>query len=307
MSKLGNLKYLELNGHGGEDLIDGQRWQTITNHLDTFNFLLSLSSDIDVQNLDSFRTPFWLVDKQWYVAYNTSDFLFTVPFFARTRADEKFQLPRLTTAPDLTIFYQSITRLALSRSVFPIRHRFSQVQTLAISAHVQFPLIEQIIDLNRIHRLIVSSINQFDQIFLLINALPNLHRIAIIDNIKYFLKQIPSITFENIQTLEIGSFYSLTSTNTGSNRCNTKQIATVFPQLKHLHIRHRCSPSKMLGFIRQCKHLNNASFRFTESYFYSKSVIEYIAEIQSAFDRYRSSQWHDFTYRFGSQSVYVWL
>lgn len=307
MSKLGNLKYLELNGRGGEDLVDGQRWQSIVQHLNTLNFIFALSSDIDVRNLDSFRTNFWLVEKHWYVAYNTSDFFFTVPYFARTRTDEKCPLPLLTTAPDPAIFYQSITRLTLSRSVIPIKHRLCQVQTLAISAYVPLPIIERIIDTNRIHRLIISSIKQFDWISLLINTLPNLHRLTIIENIKSFLHENPSIILPNIHTLEIGTFYSLNTTNLTSNYYNTKQIASVFPQLKHLHIRHQCSYNKMIGFIHRCEQLSNASFRFNESFFYSTSVIEDIKQIQSAFDRYRSSQSHHFTYRFGTQSVYVWL
>lgn len=307
MSRLVRLKSLELHGRGGEDLVNGQRWQTITNHLQTFNFMIGLSSGISVDNLDSFRSPFWLIEKKWYVAYNTSDFLFTVPYFARTRGDEKFQPPILSTVPDPNIFHQCITRLTLSRSVFEIKQRFPQVDVLVLSTPIVFSLIEEIVDLNRIQRLILSSTTNFDGISFLISSLPNLHRISLIDNIKSYLKQLHEGSFPKIQSLEIGSFYSLTATSPTSNRYDLKQLAMIFPRVKHLHIRHRCSTRKILGFIHRFTQLNNASFRFTQSYLYSECVLDHIAEIQSSFDKYRSAQRHDFTYRFGSQSVYVWL
>lgn len=307
LSKLVHLKSLELHGRGGDDLVSGQRWQSIIHHLQTFNFMISLSSDVDVNHLDSFRSPFWLITKKWYVAYNTSDFLFTVPYFARTRGEEKFQPPILSTVPDPEIFHRCITRLTLSSSVFKIKHRFSQVDVLVLSVPIAFALIEEIIDVNRIQRLILSSKKTSDGISLIINALPNLHRITFIDNIKYFLSQLTGTSFPKIQSLEIGSYYSLSAMNTTCNRYDSKKLASIFPCVKHLHIRHQCSTMKMLGFIRRFQQLNNASFRFTQSYLYSESIVDLIAEIQSSFEKYQTAQRHDFTYRFGTQSVYVWL
>ncbi|CAF0945030.1 unnamed protein product [Rotaria sp. Silwood1] len=67
------------------DIISGHQWKYLVPHLQTFDFRFCLLNRSDEKILDSFRSPFWLEQKQWFVAYDdyqSSPCLFTVPRFA---------------------------------------------------------------------------------------------------------------------------------------------------------------------------------------------------------------------------------
>ncbi|CAF5043864.1 unnamed protein product, partial [Rotaria sp. Silwood1] len=63
MSDLPRLKHLILIANCNRDVVNGQRWQMIVQHLVTFNFMFNLSVSLEYQDLDSFRTSFWLEEK----------------------------------------------------------------------------------------------------------------------------------------------------------------------------------------------------------------------------------------------------
>ncbi|CAF4822099.1 unnamed protein product, partial [Rotaria sp. Silwood1] len=63
MSNLPRLKHLILIVNCNCDVVNGQRWQMIVQHLITFNFMFNLSVSLESQDLDSFRTSFWLEEK----------------------------------------------------------------------------------------------------------------------------------------------------------------------------------------------------------------------------------------------------
>lgn len=74
------------------DVADGILWERILSKIITFNFLFifrdSLWSEKPI-TLDSFRTPFWLEKKQWYVVYNRCtvtgfSLLYSIPYFMDT-------------------------------------------------------------------------------------------------------------------------------------------------------------------------------------------------------------------------------
>ncbi|CAF4043322.1 unnamed protein product, partial [Rotaria sp. Silwood2] len=67
------------------DIISGYQWKYLVSHLQTFDFRFYLSHKSDEKILDSFRSSFWLEQKQWFVAYDDCQSLpclFTVPRFA---------------------------------------------------------------------------------------------------------------------------------------------------------------------------------------------------------------------------------
>jgi hypothetical protein len=307
MGKLPSLIYLQLQGYGNTDLLDGQRWQTITSGLNTFNFMFDISTLIDIENLDSFRSPFWLIEKHWYVAYSSSGYIFSVPYFANTETDGVFQPPALWTVPDISIFYRCITQLTLSKPVVDINHRFPEVQTLSMSTSIHLSFIEQIVDLNRIQHLMLSSITKYIGVIFLINEMPNLYRISIMNNLKSFLEEVRCKSFEKIRNLQIGSFNS-SSDNTDSDDYNysIEHLCSVFPCVKQLHISHSCSETQIFSFMNQFKQLTIASFRFISPYTYL-NIVKDLTEIQSALNQHRSAQKLDYSYRLGKASLYVWL
>ncbi|CAF1114779.1 unnamed protein product [Rotaria sordida] len=68
-----------------KDMVDGHQWKYLVSHLQTFDFHFYLSDRSDEKILDSFRSSFWLKQKQWFVAYDDHQSLprlFTVPRFA---------------------------------------------------------------------------------------------------------------------------------------------------------------------------------------------------------------------------------
>jgi hypothetical protein len=305
MRKLPSLKYLELCGYGDASLLDGQRWQMITSGLNIFNFMLQASPSIKVENLDSFRSPFWLTEKHWYVAYSSYGRLFSVPYFATTESDGNFQPPDLWTAPDISIFYRCVRKLTLSESVYEINHRFSEVETLSISNSIHLLFIEQIVDPNRIQRLTLSSITRYFELIALVIKMPNLYQISIIDNIKHFLEEIGGGSFEQIQNLDISHPYS-TGDTCDDNNYNIEQLCSIFPCVKHLHIAHACSETQIFSFMNQLKQLTVASFRFISSYSHIDNP-EGLTEIQSALNHHRFARKLDYSYRLAVSSLNVWL
>ncbi len=306
MMKLPSLKHLELHASGNADLVDGQRWQTITNRLITFNFIFYLSADADVEDLDSFRSAFWLNEKHWFVVH-TSGCLFSVPHFAETEADEDFQLPVHSTLSDMNIFYKNITQLTLSQPVVDIKHRFIHVQTLAMNYSINVPFIEHIVDLNRIQHLILSPLTTYSGFMLLINQMPNLYRISIRNKIKCFLEEVAGESFQKIRNLEIGYRYSFSRDDEDNDNYNIDQLRFVFPYIEHLHVAHSCSNTEILHLINQFKQLSTASFYCSSRFRYLEHKDNRIIEIQSALNQNRSLQMLDYTYRFDQSSVHIWL
>ncbi|CAF3936133.1 unnamed protein product [Rotaria sordida] len=129
MSNLPRLKHLILIANCNRDVVNGQRWQMILQHLITFNFMFYLSVSLESQDLDSFRTSFWLEEKHWFVACGRKN-LYSVPHFYQTTADEDFQFPLCSTVSDNIIFYETINRLTLSSISNNTNHYFPHVQTL---------------------------------------------------------------------------------------------------------------------------------------------------------------------------------
>jgi hypothetical protein len=84
LPKLPHLKHLELILTGDEDLIDGYRWEILTNFFTTFSFKFNVNSYF--LRLDSFRTSFWLKEKCWYVGCHDSC-VFSVPYFFVVHVD----------------------------------------------------------------------------------------------------------------------------------------------------------------------------------------------------------------------------
>jgi len=305
MAKLPNLTYLELHANGHVDLLDGQRWQTITSRLIIFNFMFTLSLEVDVQDIDSFRSPFWLNEKHWFVTY-AYGFLFSVPHFAETETNEEFQLSALSTLPDITILHKCITKLSLSEPIIDINHRFTQVETLTMSNSIHLPFIEQIIDLNRVQHLILCSMTEYFGFMFLIREMPNLYRISIRNKMKCFLEEVSSESFGKIRNLEIGNRYSHNDNNNDDDY-DIEQLCFVFPYVEHLHIAHLCSKEQILYFINQFKYLLTASFHYTPWFVNIENTIEHTIEIRSALNHNRLLHKFDYTYRFDRASVHIWL
>ncbi|CAF1504941.1 unnamed protein product [Rotaria sp. Silwood1] len=304
LGNLPNLKYLELHGNGHADLVDGQRWEMITSHLITFNFFFSVPDELDAQDLDSFRSSYWLDRKHWFVAcLNRS--LFSVPYFAETCANEEFQPITISTLSDNTIFYNYIIQLTLSEPVVHISQRFSQAHTLVMFHFISLSSIEQIVDLNRIQNLILYATTNYSGIKFLINEMPNLYRLSIRNKIKNFIEEVQCKPYEKIRKLDIGNRYS--TNDDYENDYSIEQLYIVFPKIEQLNIGHWCSTTHVFHFINRFPQLSTVSFHFSNWILSEEQRNKNMIEIISILDQNRRSQKFNYTYRFDRSSVYMWL
>jgi hypothetical protein len=300
ISNLPRLKHLELVGRFNKDVVDGQRWEMKVKSLVTFKFVFNLSVELDSHDLDSFRTSFWLEEKRWFVAY-TYERLFSVPYFAVTKADKNFDLPAYSTVPDNTIFYNCIDKLQLIETPDNLDHHFTHVQTLTVDSSIPWSIIGKMVNLSTVQQLIFYSSLENFPVMLFINEMPNLRQISVRHDVRGFLKQIPCETIDKIQSLEISNPFVY------AGDYNNEQLCTVFSNIKHLHVYHICAAIQIFDFLNRFKYLSTASFRYATWSAGEEEVQEYRLKVLSILNQLGCLRRVNYTYRFDSASVHIWI
>ena len=172
MSNLPRLRHLELIAACSNNVIDGERWETITENLFTFEFSFHTLRKIGPRQIDSYRTSLWLQEKRWYIAYS-NEYVFSVPYLATTEADDYFLFPLYTTAPERRIRYRHSKQSKLTKTCERRNTSFLNVRTLVSESHPPLPTIIQTADLNQIQNLTLSSLPEQFPIQSPINNIPN--------------------------------------------------------------------------------------------------------------------------------------
>lgn len=301
MIQLPRLRHLELIAHCNNDVIDGTRWEACTKDLCTFKFSFRIIGTIQSQQMDSFRTPFWLNDKKWFVAYKNDRF-FSVLQPTAMEIDFNFELPQYTTAIDERILYQHIHHLTLKENLKCLNGYFPHVHTLVLEDPLSLSTIRKVVDLHQIHNLTLPLSMENFPIEILMNEMPNLHQLSILYDVDHFLKQICDKIPERIRTLRIRQMDTLT-TNDG---VGIGYLSTIFPHLESLHVNCLCSVEQILDFLRAFKRLIRASFCYKQ-WDNDKGTTRCRLNIQSNLDQIRRVEKWNFTYRFDSSRVYFWI
>jgi len=299
ISNLPHLKHLELVGNFNKDVVDGRRWQMKVHSLVTFKFMFSFLVQLESHDLDSFRSSFWLEEKRWFVAYAEKR-LFSVPDFDTTEWDSNFRLPLYSTVSDNTIFYEHIDKLQLTETPDNMDHHFTHVQTLTLNCFIPLSIIEKMVNLSRVQHLILYSPLKNFPVMLLINEMPDLCRLSIEYNVTDFLKQIRCETIDKIQLLEVSPPLD------NMNDYSIEQLCTAFSNIKHLRVNHICETVQIFDFLDRFKHLSTASFCYT-SWFFGEGMQVHRLKVESELDRIRNLQRLNYTYRFDSTSVHMWI
>ena len=299
LSNLPRLKHLQLIASCLDDVIDGHRWQTKVKTLITFKFIFRVSQKVVSRQLNSFRTAFWLHDKQWFVAYTTRRF-FSVPHLISTEVDDDFRLPVFTTAPDNNIFYESINQLQLTDLGSHLNDYFPQVHTLILNISPSVSSIRKIVDLRGVRHLMLFSLTKTLAIKSLINEMPKLSEISIMDSVEKFLKLVGNKRLHKIRTLNISR------TAMRALDYNVDHLFTVFPNIEHLRIHQQCSIEQIFGFLHGFRCLSFASFHFTQQ---SQHLAErqHGSNLQSTLDQIQRVQNLSYTYRIDHSRIYFWL
>ena len=187
LNNLKQLTHLSIDATGTLDLLDGTRWERFLSKkpLVKFYFKFTLALDFvcnqnDYSVLESFRSPFWLKEKRWFVACHKSEehyrwpSIYSVPYFVSDSIQSCIgTYPPLSTVPsDLQkqIFYDS--RID-SLWYFHFEKRglqkypFSNVNSLHLSPHpsqFSYELLLPVLDFRRVRILDLSQVQQMSSI-----------------------------------------------------------------------------------------------------------------------------------------------
>ena len=252
---LPRLKNLELHvGNAPKDLVDGQRWENITNSLIKFNFNFRIALVEIEGSLATFQTSYWL-DKCWFVAYEDNR-LFSVPYFARAHYNDTFHPPIHSTAPDDSIYLNNITDLEISQTSVNTTHRFPHVHTLRLNSVVDIENLAAAIDVDRVEHLILC-LPIFQS---LPNAFHPLHfsrlcKLSIMSSPFQLVQEVKGMRFEQIRTLEMNSAMIF------DDNYSVEQLYYIFSRVERLCVR-ATTTATMIRMIDGFKCLSNASFAF---------------------------------------------
>jgi hypothetical protein len=260
LSQFPHLKYLELKASVLIDLADGYEWQILAMSLITFYFKFNVSYLHGDDILNSFRTPFWLEEKRWYVACHR-EYLFSVPHFTPDHIDSVNLSDFYSTAPDHFIIYNHLNKFTVDTILINHNHRFTHIKTLVIRFSTSLQILESVIDLNQVEHLIVSSLDCLFKLIPLERAMPQLYKLTVTKGITIgMIKQNQHNRFEQIRKLEI-------SISEKEIDYIIEELFRLFPCMQHLIYKSPIrSKQIMVHFIDRFTYLLNASF-FTDSSF----------------------------------------
>ncbi|CAF3213555.1 unnamed protein product [Rotaria sp. Silwood2] len=252
------------------DLMNGTRWEQLMlrTRISKFNFRFKYNSSKSVIRnqdnnslLDSFRSPFWLEQKRWFVACHkeTLDSALNVYSVPEFRPHHVFfyhnnSYPPLSTAPpriEQQSFYNSNIDLVVkfSESITPPLYHFSQVDSLRLlgSTLPSVSILMSYVDLHRIKKLDVSNISTIlvGELHSLFDHTPQLYHftLKILNPLFVLPRQLRSCKLENNgQSIDVDQFCSICSS------------------IEHLDITVE-SKEIMIALIDRLEHLESIVFR----------------------------------------------
>jgi hypothetical protein len=171
-------KYLTLQTDAMGDLLDGYRWQVLTSSLTKFDFRINLRNSPVIDHLDSFRTSFWQEEKHWYVAYQ-NECLFSISHFVRTQIEIPNSSPICSTVPNLSMFYDRVTKLVVKSKSVNTNVYFNHIKKLVLKCSVSPDILPSIVDLSQIEHLILLSVDDLSKLFVFESMMPRLDELTI--------------------------------------------------------------------------------------------------------------------------------
>lgn len=251
LSQFPHLKYLTLETDGSLDLFDGNRLQNLIKRLTTFDFQFHRTNLRIKDILISFRTPFWLEEKHWFVACHRTC-LFSIPHFAF----ESIQLPQQSsiylTCSNEKYFYDCIKNITITETIInPQRRFYSNVRTLELQQWIPTNILACLLDLHRIKSLSIPSLIDFP----LESIMPELCTLSIGNDVTIqTIELVKHHSWKQILRLKIGvsqeyRYYII------------EELFRVFPRIEQLKYKSPIrSKREMVHLIDGFNHLLHASF-----------------------------------------------
>jgi len=250
LSNLPYLKYLELIAHCPNDFINGQRWEMLTKSLKTFNFKFYLPFDVKSDDLDSFRTSYWLEEKCWLVAGDKSC-LFSIPHFAPDHIDINKWSDKWSNEWSIKSI-NTITIKGVPRDQFP---PYTHIKRLYINCSLSRKHILSIVELKQLEYLSILSINDLLIFVPFESTIPNLYELRVGNTVAFhMIEQLKGYQLKQIRKLLI----SISDKNTD---LILQELFYVFSHIEHLtDLSDICTIEAMIRLIDGFAYLLNASF-----------------------------------------------
>ncbi|CAM4983882.1 unnamed protein product [Rotaria socialis] len=255
MLNLPDLQHLELVTKGLLDMTDGQSWEEMTHSLLTFNFKISVCMDWIEDIVESFRTPFWLEEKRWFVAC-TWDGLYSVPYFSDVCTNTSFRPPLYSSVTDKALFCDHINHFILNESPKQIRYYFRHMKKLEIASSESLEMLSVFIDMNSIECLVVSTLIELSKILWMFQLMPRLKKLSINTQVSYFLQESHKIRLECIENLEINDPLL------NNDYYVVEQLCQTFPCVETLCISSLKWAELIPRVIERLKNLSNVTIYF---------------------------------------------
>ncbi|CAF2249218.1 unnamed protein product [Rotaria magnacalcarata] len=256
MLDLPDLQHFELVTKGLLDMTDGQSWEKMTRSLLTFNFNISVSMDWIEDIIQSFRTSFWLEEKQWFVAC-TWDSLYSVPYFSDVCANTYFRPPLYSSVTDEALFCDHINHFILNESPKQTRYYFRHIKKLEIASSESLEMLSVFIDMSSIECLAVSTLIELSRILWMLQLMPRLKKLSINTQVSYFLQKTHKIRLECIENLEIND--PLLNNN---DYYAAERLCRTFPHVETLCISSLKWAGLIPRVIERLKNLSNVTINF---------------------------------------------
>ncbi|CAF4708014.1 unnamed protein product, partial [Rotaria socialis] len=244
------LKHFELESDLWNSLDDGTRWANLTKSLVTFNFKFKIR--FLLENLNSFRTPFWLEEKKWFVVYFNGD-LCTIPRFAPVKYNTNGQSFDMSNLSSNTILHQHITEFTVLTEIFNPNQYFPNIKVLKMNCSVRMERMFNAISLNNVKHLILSSSSSIAMLLLMLPVMPLLDELTIAGRlVPILIEHLQDNIIEQIRTLNLHFCYF-------EKESITKMLCQHFPCIKYLNVSLINSTNDIIVFIQQLPYLVNAS------------------------------------------------
>ncbi|UJR24549.1 hypothetical protein I4U23_005924 [Adineta vaga] len=223
LSKFSCLKYLKLILKGKDDLVDGYRWEMLTNSLVTFDFKFHVGYRV---SHDSFQTLFWLEHKHWYVD-SQKNCLFTIPYFYPS--DITINTYSYQAVNKTAIKY--VTSITIDDIPKGISSYFTHVKKLCLNRSFTHQDIFFLVSLKHVESLLLFSITDLLKFQPYEITLPKLSELIIENTIKFddimqmkTTTQIKQIQILNVSIDHVNSHFIL------------KGLFYCYPHVKHLRV-----------------------------------------------------------------------
>ncbi|CAF1529881.1 unnamed protein product [Adineta ricciae] len=248
--------------HVDIDMIDGHRWQSITQSLSTFNFKLRPKNKVNQMHLDSFRTPFWTEEKRWFVAYH-DEFIFTITdsnlSFMKISSDSFIY----STIPNSTILYQPQKSIVRGRASLANDFRFATVKSLELYWDDSWESLASFNNFNHVEHLWISS-TSCHLLKHIQHHMPKLHTLSFLDDSNE--SAITAILY--IRGLELKQIRTLQFHRCRFPKENVDvvgKLSDLFPCAEHIKKWIIKSRSDIIDIIGKFKELRSISFTIQKS------------------------------------------